>query len=121
MVYEKDWVMRQILQSVDTLARIVFQKGADKQEEFQNVDSTDLNLRIKSLLYEKRYGEAENILFESMTLGDKAVLRQALDFYISLNEKSEEELKEGNFSHEEIQQGIQDIAKKYGIDGVLLD
>lgn len=58
----------------------------------------------------KEYNRAENILFEEIEKNKSdQMYKIALDFYETLSEKSNEELLSGNFSKDEIFQGLKDI------------
>lgn len=65
---------------------------------------------LKGLILQKEYNKAENILFEEIEKNKSDKMHKiALDFYETLSEKSNEELLAGNFSKEEIFQGLKDI------------
>ena len=75
-----------------------------------NGSSEILRIIIKSLLVKKEYNRAENILFEEIEK-DKSEgnYKVAIDFYEELLTKSDEDLKENNFSKEEVLQGLKDL------------
>ena len=66
-----------------------------------NGSSEILRIIIKSLLVKKEYNKAENILFEEIEK-DKSEgnYKVAIDFYEELLTKSDEDLRENNFSKE---------------------
>ena len=65
---------------------------------------------LKGLVLKKEYNKAENILFEEIEKNKSdQMYKIALDFYETLSEKSNEELLAGNFSKDEIFQGLKDI------------
>ena len=65
---------------------------------------------LKGLILKKEYNKAENILFEEIEKNKSdQMYKIALDFYETLLEKSNEELLAGNFSKDEIFQGLKDI------------
>lgn len=75
-----------------------------------NGSSEILRIIIKSLLVKKEYNKAENILFEEIEK-DKSEgnYKVAIDFYEELLTKSDEDLRENNFSKEEVLQGLKDL------------
>ena len=66
-----------------------------------------LLIRIKRLVMDGKINEAEDVLFESIKKSKTAnSIYIAGEFYTMLKELSEEQLKERNFSPEEIDEGI---------------
>lgn len=65
---------------------------------------------LKGLILKKQFNKADNILFEEIEKNKSdQMYKIALDFYEVLSEKSNKELLEGNFSKEEVLQGLKDI------------
>ena len=96
-------------------AKVLLNKTEKKREsvEFGKVNSIEI-LRgvLKRLVEEKNYSKAEDILFNE--LGNKTseeLYNIAVEFYNLLLEKSDDDLKGGNFSKEEAQQGLEDIKR----------
>ena len=77
----------------------------------QDIGSAEiLRIIMKSLVMKKEYNKAEDILFEEMKKNKtEAIYKVGLDFYEELLNKSDEDLKEHNFSKEEILQGLRDL------------
>jgi hypothetical protein len=74
-----------------------------------------LQIMLKRFVHDGEYNKAENILFEEINKNKSGDIYQiAIDFYNSLLEKSDEKLEEGNFTREEIYQGLEDIKNMYG-------
>lgn len=74
--------------------------------------------RLLLLRYQEHlgfYAQAEDILFELLeeAPGDKTLLQQGRDFYQRLSARSAPDLKAGNFSHEEIQEGLEQLAHRF--------
>jgi len=96
-------------------AKVLLNKTEKKREsvEFGKVNSIEI-LRgvLKRLVEEKNYSKAEDMLFNE--LGNKTseeLYNIAVEFYNLLLEKSDDDLKGGNFSKEEAQQGLEDIKR----------
>lgn len=69
-----------------------------------------LRIILKSLISKKEYSKAEDFLFDEIEKNKtEAIYKIAVDFYEELSEKSDEELRENNFSKEEVMQGLKDI------------
>jgi len=117
-MYQEDWLMRQIGSIVKLIAKLVFKKDTINYEIINEVANTETDLLYKQLielLNSLQINEAENLLFKSIKTNDLNYLKIAIDFYSRLNQLSKEQLKEGNFSREEIRSGIEDISKMFGV------
>lgn len=72
-----------------------------------------LKIMLKRFINDGEYNKAENMLFDEISKNNSQDTHEiALDFYDMLLEKSDEQLKEGGFTREEIYQGLEDL-KKY--------
>lgn len=60
---------------------------------------------------------AENYLSDELDTENKGYLEMALTFYMYLNQLSDAELYEADYSREEIVEGINSICAEYGISG----
>ena len=88
MYFEKDWMMRQIGQVVEFVARLFFHRDKIEYEviDENNLSETDLVYRrLVELLSQNEICDAEDYLFERYKAGDGAYLTLALDFYQRLN------------------------------------
>ena len=120
MLYEKDFLMRQIQLLVQFIARFVFGKDAAifelPPQEQARADGDPLEAALARLLDAGDVCGAENLLFERFEPGNRAHLYAALAFYARLNALSDDALSACNFSREEIRQGLTDAAARYGLD-----
>lgn len=91
----------------------LLQKEEDNNEiiNLDEADSSDyIRILLKSLVLKHEYNEAENILFEEIKKNkSEKIYKIALDFYDLLMDQSDDKLKNGNFSREEIFQGLKDV------------
>jgi hypothetical protein len=123
-MFEQDYVMRQVQAMASAIAFFLLRKKPFQPDENASKAGTettfsgggDLNAKIRELLKEKKICEAEDLLFDRMSPGDRDTLETALDFYCELNKMDEDKLKEHGFSHDEIKTGLADITKRYGAD-----
>ncbi len=117
MQYQEDWLMRQIVIIASMLRGIAAGRSANKNsfDEFEQTNSLSNTLytRLLGLLAQGRICDAENLLFESMDEED--VLETAISFYEKVNEFSDEELANRNFSRAEIMSGLHEVCKRYEI------
>lgn len=91
----------------------LLQKEEDDNEiiNLDEADSSDyIRILLKSLVLKHEYNKAENILFEEIKKNkSEKIYKIALDFYDLLMDQSDDKLKNGNFSREEIFQGLKDV------------
>lgn len=91
----------------------LLQKEEDNNEiiNLDEADSSDyIRILLKSLVLKHEYNKAENILFEEIKKNkSEKIYKIALDFYYLLMDQSDDKLKNGNFSREEIFQGLKDV------------
>ncbi|MGM9965526.1 MAG: DUF6483 family protein [Clostridium sp.] len=91
----------------------LLQKEEDNNEiiNLDEADSSDyIRILLKSLVLKHEYNKAENILFEEIKKNkSEKIYKIALDFYDLLMDQSDDKLKNGNFSREEIFQGLKDV------------
>ena len=120
MIYEEDWMMRQINMMARMLAQLAFGKDTsisyDLHRQVQpGAAAGDLRAMLTVLIAQGRYGEAEDLLFDSIRPDHPDDLKLGIDFYTNLNCLSDEALEAGDFPREEIQSGLADLSRFYGI------
>ena len=118
MQYEQDYIMRLIKQVIRALIGVLMNKKSALYYIFpvngQQKSGDDFLQRLTHLANEGRICEAENMLFAAMESGTDDVLYTGLLFYEHLNEFEDDYLEAHNFSRDEIQQGVLEIAKRMG-------
>ena len=118
MRIHQDWLIRQIQLLLHFIARVIFKKEyiVYTVEDSEATTETDLlYASLMALLKDSDIGGAEDLLFHNFEKDNLRYLELAVDFYQRLNKLSDEELKAGNFSREEIQEGLKDILVQAGI------
>lgn len=119
---KQDFLERQIEAIAKTFAAVLFGKDRVKKamENYeQEQDSTGLEEEmykrlIKKYIAEKKYKEAEEIIFELVKANNSAVnLEVAISFYNELHDLDEESLVKAGFSEEKIKEGISRLIKFY--------
>lgn len=122
-MYETDYIMRQIEMLSRGLAKVLFQKDLETTEEIVDEqggfsESGLLLHMVKKLLLEKQINEAENLLFKTIEEDPQEdYLKTALYFYERLQEMSDEELEDADFSRAEIADGLKEIQRLYELPG----
>ena len=93
--------MRQIKSTIQVIAKIFFKKDIITYEIENNATSTEVDLlhkKLLELLSSLKINEAENLLFECIRTHDLNYLKLSVDFYNRLNNLSDEQLMQSNFS-----------------------
>lgn len=117
-MFEEDWMMRQVENMVNFLTAMALKKKSSKYEVLNNDSSKDtdtLHLKLIELISSCKINEAENLLFESIDKNNKRYLEVAIDFYSRVNDLDNKALEKSEFSREEIEEGLKDIADIFGI------
>ncbi len=120
MALENDYVMRMIKQAVRALMAFALGKDLPPYElpdEKENYTDTDrLYEMLIRLADEGKFNEAENLLFQNVDSGIDDIFRLGINFYLYMNEFSNEELDNNDYSREEVIEGIKDFSKACGVD-----
>lgn len=115
MIYQKDWLIRQIERMIAAIAHTLL----DYEPPATDTVTTEQQYRAK-IAAELKSGsicEAENWLYENIG-SDPMWFRLAVFFYGEANQLSDDFLEVNNFSREEIQSGFLDVCKECGYDWV---
>ena len=122
-MFENDYLMRQIELLSNALGKMLFQKditideGAIIDDQGTISQGYLLLYQLKGMVREKRVNEAEDLLFDTIEKEPREeFLQSAVDFYADLQQMSDEELADCDFSREEIREGFSDILAIYKIE-----
>lgn len=119
MVYEQDYILRQIEILMLGIRRVFFGKREKGAAAFAVSGALPGALWYTRVLERLEAGDvngAENLLFALMDPAEPQGLLAALDFYNRLRRIPEERLLESGFSLAEVEQGLLDAAALYGLD-----
>lgn len=98
-----------------SLMRLIVDDDSDDSETIVVENLTDKDrilIILRKLISEKRYSEGEDVLFQFAEENQHSYVESVGEwFYRELSLKSEDELAEGDFSVQEIEQGIKDFNK----------
>ena len=108
MFYKDDWILYQTSVYFSAMPRVLFHSDKIWYGWGQIVDrETDLvHEKLIDLIRQKKFCEAEDYLYENFKDGSKVWLILAFDFYQRLNEFSDAELEDNDFSRAEVLSGI---------------
>lgn len=122
MGQEQDYLMRTIKDIAKIIAKIVLGKTDINYELPAAENYTTEDFLYKKLIEMLANGEinaAENLLFEELDGKDERKLEVALAFYARLSEYDEAYLQAYAYTKEEINQGLEDVARRYGIESLI--
>ncbi len=122
-MFEQDYIMRLIHELVRTVMKLVFGLDEEGEEEDRLLDtmSADNGEKLNALINladEGKINEAENRLYDLLEEGDPEGLKIALLFYNHMNSYEGEFLEKADYSREEIRDGICNVLKRFGYDGM---
>lgn len=119
-MFEEDYIMRTIKEMVRALLKFLFGADTDAPTEalLEEKQSRAVWEELKKSIDDGNINEAENALYSFIDAGDKEALKTALLFYSYVNEKEDAYLEKNNYTREEIKTGLQDVAARYGLDGL---
>lgn len=116
--------MRLIKEMVRAILKLLFQIDTDSptEELLEEKEEKEAFHALVELIDDGKINEAENQLYEQMENEGanerSASLKTALLFYSYLNQKSDDFLKEHDYSREEIREGLNQIVSRYGLEGL---
>lgn len=123
MDFEKDFFMRMIQNMVRFLMQLVTGKSQFdyKIKDTENPTTCDdTYARIIAMADSGRINEAENLLYENLESGNQDYLLMGISFYNHINDYSDDFLAKHNYTREEIETGIQNLAGEFEITGLEL-
>jgi len=110
--------MRQIEMLVQFVARLLFHKDYISYTLSDETSETGLDALFQELcrlLRNKKFCDAEDLLFARIDETDPRYLVLAVDFYERLNACSDEDLEHNQFPREEILDGLNAVLRRFGI------
>lgn len=122
MIYQKDWLMRQIEALVSFLIHIIFHRTEERAvtEQEQTTQAEIVNrAKLQDLLQAGQLCAAEDWLYDNMDEADPMWFRLAVYFYEKANQCTDCFLEAHNFPREEILSGLTEICRVYGVEDLL--
>lgn len=121
MMFEQDYVMRLIKEMVRVILKLLFHVDTESPtaELLENKEEKETLENLLDLIDAGKINEAENRLSDLVDGADRGSLEIALLFYSYLNDKSDEFLKENDFSREEIKLGMERVFDVFGLSSMV--
>ncbi len=119
---EEDYVTRMIKDMVRAIVKAILGKSElnyELPEENERTDDDMIYSKIIQMADEGEINEAENLLLTEFELIDPMQLEISMAFYLHLNKYEDDFLETNNYSRQEISEGIENIAEKYGYAGIM--
>lgn len=113
-MFRNDWILDMVESFGKNLGKAITDEKDDSERNvIENLSDKDILLIIlKKMISDKKYNEAENILFDFAKRNkENYVLEIGEWFYNELSLKDDDELMENNFLRYEIEQGLGDFKK----------
>ena len=113
--------MRLVHEIARVLAKILFNIDSETvSEELENrIEETDVLEQLLDMVDNGQINEAENKLYDMLDAETPNCIETAILFCSYLNEKSDEFLKENHYSRGEVKEGIEDVAERVGLSGLI--
>ena len=120
-MFEQDYIMRLVHEMARVLAKILFNINSETvSEELESrMEETDVLDGLLDMIDNGQINEAENKLYDLLNAGVPNCIEIAIIFYSYLNEKSDEFLKENDYSRGEVKEGIEDVVERVGLSGLI--
>ena len=116
MIYQKDWLMRQIEYMIASIMHFLTHTSKQKSEIHL---SQSLSEEIDHFLERGNICGAENWIYENLDDQDIQWLQLSVYFYKKINSYSDEYLENLNFSRDEIFSGLTDVTERFGFGYIL--
>lgn len=120
-MFEQDYIMRLVHEIARVLAKILFNINSEtvSEELKSRMEETDVLDQLLDMIDNGQINEAENKLYDMLDVGAPNCIETAILFYSYLNEKSDEFLKENDYNRGEVKEGIEDVAERVGLSGLI--
>ena len=120
-MFEQDYIMRLVNEIARVLAKILFNIDSETvSEELESrIEETDVLEQLLDMVDSGQINEAENKLYDLLNAGALNCIETAILFYSYLNDKSDEFLKENDYSRGEVKEGIENVAERVGLGGLI--
>ncbi len=120
-MFKQDYIMRMIKELVRTILKLLFNISTESPtvELLENKEEKALLEELLDMVDGGCINEAENQLYGILDNCESSGLMMALLFYSYLNDKTDEFLETNDFSREEIRQGMEMIADRFGLNDIV--
>lgn len=113
--------MRLVHEISRVLAKILFNIDSEtvSEELESSIEETDVLDQLLKMVDNGQINQAENKLYDMLESGVPNCIEIAILFYLYLNDKSDEFLKENDYSRGEVREGIEGIAERVGLSSLI--
>lgn len=118
---EQDYVMRLIKEMVRAILKLLFNIDTESPtaELLENKEEKEKLENLLDMVDAGEINEAENRLYDAISVTDINSLEIALLFYSYLNDLTDEFLEANDFSRDEIRLGMENVAEKFGLSHIV--
>lgn len=119
-MFEQDYVMRLIKEMVRAMLKLLFNIDTDSPtaELLENKEEKETLENLLDMVDAGEINEAENRLYELISVTDTNSLEAVLLFYSYLNDKTDDFLEANDFSREEIKLGMENVIENFGLSSI---
>lgn len=120
-MFEQDYIMRRVHEIARVLAKILFNIDSETvSEELESrIEESDILEQLLDMIDNGQINEAENKLYDMLDEGIPNCIEIAILFYSYLNDKTDEFLIENGYSRCEVKDGIENVAERVGLRGLI--
>ncbi|MBB5263507.1 hypothetical protein HNP82_000605 [Catenibacillus scindens] len=113
-----DYIMRMINEMIHAVLVLLLGKDSENGEKLELPEVTEDNTfqKLIAMAGEGQINEAENMLWDLLEDNEIKYFQMALLFYDYLNDLDDDVLEQGDFSREEIADGLARVMKLYGYE-----
>lgn len=119
-MFEQDYVMRLIKEMVRAILKLLFNIDTESPtvELLENKEEKETLENLLDMVDAGEINEAENRLYDLISVTDINSLEVALLFYSYLNDKTDDFLEANNFSRDEIKLGMENVTENFGLSSI---
>ena len=119
-MFEQDYIMRLIKEMVRAVLKLLFHIDTESPtiELLENKEAKETLENLLDMIDDGTINEAENRLYDLTSDTDMNSLEIALLFYSYLNDKTDDFLKENDFSRDEIKLGFEHVVDSFGLSSI---
>lgn len=125
MALRQDYILRMIDNMAKLLAQLILKKQEptyvlpEAEEDYSDTDK--VYARIIALADAGEVNEAENELLEYVDGNGEEKLEMGLSFYLHIGQMDADFLEDHDYSKEEVKDGLEMLARAYGVSGIVAE
>lgn len=115
MALEHDFMVESIEEMIHMIYLNLFRNSKE-----DILEKTYKEKNIIDLVEDKNINKAEDIIYDKTDFNNLEDIEKILLFYRYLNSKDSEYLQDCNYTREEIKDGVKEVAKKCGLETLMI-